>query len=276
MDVVTGLRKVIYETTSGVEAPNWTPDGEELIVNLDGKLFEIPVEGGDLSQINTGFAERLNNDHGISPDGASIAISHHVSGKPGGGSTIYKMPIGGGEPVAITDFTPSYWHGWSRDGKAVLYVGQRGDDGYQIYSADVSSRVETRLTQFEVGHVDGPAYGPDGRYIYYNGSQSGTMQIWRMRPDGSGNEQITFDEYNDWFPHFSPDGKWMVFISFLDDVDVNDHPFYKRIMIRMMPVEGGAPRVIAHLYGGQGTMNVPSWSPDSKRIAFVSNPGRLQ
>jgi len=273
MDVFSGRRKVIYESDRGIEAPNWTRDGERLLVNLDGKLFQIPVEGGDLTQINTGFADRLNNDHGISPDGVSIAISHHVNGRPGGGSTIYKMPLTGGEPVEITRLTPSYWHGWSPDGKAVLYVGQRGEDGYQIFSADVNSGLETQLTHFKMGHVDGPAYSPDGRHIYYNGSQSGTMQIWRMRPDGSDREQITFDQYNDWFPHFSPDGKWMVFISFLDDIDVNDHPFYKRVMIRMMPVDGGAPIVIAHLYGGQGTMNVPSWSPDSKRIAFVSNPG---
>ncbi len=119
-----------------------------------------------------------------------------------------------------------------------------------------------------------PEGSPDGKYIYYNGSQSGTMQIWRMKPDGSGKEQLTFDEYNDWFPHVSPDGKWIAFISFSTKVNPADHPSYKRVMLRLMPANGGAPRVIAYLYGGQGTINVPSWSPDSKHIAFVSNSER--
>ncbi len=116
-----------------------------------------------------------------------------------------------------------------------------------------------------------PEYSPDGKYIYFNSTQTGTMQIWRMKPDGSGQEQITFDEHNDWFPHVSPDGKWIVFISFPTTVAPGDHPFYKRVMLRLMPASGGAPKVIAYLYGGQGTINTPSWSPDSKHIAFVSN-----
>jgi Tol biopolymer transport system component len=123
-------------------------------------------------------------------------------------------------------------------------------------------------------HVDGCEYSPDGKYIYYNGSASGTMQLWRMKPDGSGKEQITFDQYNNWFPHISPDGKWIAFISFPETIQVNSHPSYKRVMLRLMPVDGGAVRVIAYLYGGQGTINVPSWSPDSRNIAFVSNSGK--
>jgi Tol biopolymer transport system component len=97
------------------------------------------------------------------------------------------------------------------------------------------------------------------------------MQIWRMRPDGSQPEQVTSDEYNNWFPHLSPDGRWIAFITFPKDVPPADHPYYKRVYLRLMPVAGGAPRVIAYLYGGQGTINVPSWAPDSRRLAFVSN-----
>ncbi len=134
---------------------------------------------------------------------------------------------------------------------------------------------EVALTNLNPGeHVDGCEYSPDGKYIYYNGSQTGNMQLWRMKPDGTGKEQLTFDEYRNWFPHISPDGKWIAFISFPPDIEKNGHPSYKRVMLRLMPADGGEARVIAYLYGGQGTINVPSWSPDSKQIAFVSNSGK--
>ncbi len=273
MDVSTGQRKVIYESDKSFEAPNWTHDGKYLIINMEGSLYTIPVTGGELTKINTDFANRHNNDHGISPDGKTLAISHHREGMAGGGSTIYVVPIEGGTPKQVTKESPSYWHGWAPDGKSVVYVGQRGGDSYHLYKADIETGTETQLTFFENSHVDGPEYDPSGTHLYYNGTQSGTMQIWRMKPDGSNPEQLTFDEYNDWFPHISPDGKQIVFISFPMDINVSDHPFYKRVMLRMMPVSGGAPKVIAYLYGGQGTINVPSWSPDSQKIAFVSNPG---
>jgi Tol biopolymer transport system component len=177
----------------------------------------------------------------------------------------------------ITENTPSYWHGWAPNNKEVVYVAQRdGKNMYHIYRNSINGGKEVQLTSHEKGHVDGPEYSPDGKYIYYNGSQSGTMQLWRMKPDGSGNEQLTFDEYNNWFPHISPDGKWIAFISFPPEIDPGSHPSYKRVTLKLMPVSGGAPRVIAYLYGGQGTINVPSWSPDSKHIAFVSNSAKKE
>lgn len=272
MSVADGKRKVIYEASKGFEAPNYMPGGKKLLFNEGGSLYKIPVEGGAIEKLNTGFANRNNNDHGISFDGKMLAISHHRDGLPGGGSTVYILPIEGGTPKLITEKTPSYWHGWSPNGKDVAYVAQRGDGkAYNIYKKPIDGGEEIQLTN-NVGTLsDGPEYSPDGKYIYYNGNQSGTMQIWRMKPDGSNKEQLTFDEYNDWFPHISPDGKWMVFISFPPDINVDDHPFYKRVMLRLMPVSGGAPKVLAYLYGGQGTINVPSWSPDGKYIAFVSN-----
>lgn len=276
MNVFDGKRKVIYENEDRFEAPNWMPDGEKLLFNMDGSLYKIPVEGGEIEKLNTGFADRNNNDHGISFDGKLLAISHHREGLSGGGSTVYVLPLEGGEPKMVTEETPSYWHGWAPNNKEVVYVATReGNPTYDIYKKPIKGGKEVALTDTKEGeHVDGPEYSPDGKYIYYNGSASGTMQIWRMKPDGSEKEQITFDENNNWFPHISPDGKWMVYISFPADIPVNDHPSYKRVTLNLMPVSGGAPRVIAYLYGGQGTINVNSWSPDSKKIAFVSNSGK--
>ena len=275
MEVSTGKRKVILEKPKRFEAPNWMPDGKKLLFNMDGSLYTIPVSGGELSKLNTGFADRNNNDHGISFDGKLLAISHHKEGLKGGGSTVYTLPITGGDPVQITKETPSYWHGWATNNREVVYVARRkGNDSYNIYRADIKTKKETQLTNFSGSHVDGPEYSPDGKFIYYNGSQSGTMQLWRMKPNGTQNEQLTFDEYNDWFPHISPDGKWIAFISFPSTIPVNAHPSYKRVMLRLMPTTGGAVKTIAYLYGGQGTINVPSWSPDSKHIAFVSNSGK--
>ncbi len=220
----------------------------------------------------TGFHTFPLMVNGISFDGKMLAISHGRKGLPGGGSTVYVLPIEGGEPKQLTEQTPSYWHGWSPNGKEILHVGQRDSSKvYNLYKVNVKTGAETALTQNNAGHVDGPEYSPDGKFIYYNANPTGTMQIWRMKPDGTGKEQLTFDEYHDWFPHISPDGKWMTMISFPTDIEPASHPSYKKVMLRMMPVAGGAPRVIAHLYGGQGTINVNSWSPDSRHIAFVSN-----
>ena len=202
MNVFSGKRKVIYEQDDRFEAPNWMPDGKKLLFNRDGLLYTIPVGGGELEQLNTGFANRNNNDHGISFDGKLLAISHHREGMNGGGSTVYVLPLEGGTPQLVTEETPSYWHGWAPNHKEVVYVAQRGESsGYNIYKNSIKGGKEVALTNCKPGeHVDGCEYSPDGQYIYYNGSQSGTMQLWRMKPDGSGKEQITFDEYNDWFP----------------------------------------------------------------------------
>jgi Tol biopolymer transport system component len=276
MNVFDGKRKIIYEKPDRFEAPNWMPDGKKLLFNMDGLLYKIPVEGGQPEKLNTGSATQNNNDHGISFDGKMLAISCHRKGLPGGGSAVYVLPIKGGEPKMVTKDTPSYFHGWAPNNKEVVYVAQRnGVPIYNIYRNSIKGNKEVALTINKSGeHVDGCEYSPDGKYIYYNGSHTGTMQLWRMNPDGTGREQLTKDEYNNWFPHISPDGKWIAFISFGQDVSPNDHPSYKRVMLRLMSASGGEPRTIAYLYGGQGTINVPSWSPDSKQIAFVSNSGK--
>jgi TolB protein len=271
VDVADGNREVIYESKGRFEAPNWMPDGKKLLFNDHGSLFTIPITGGQPEKLNTGTASKINNDHGISFDGKTLAISNSRDGMPDGGSSVYVLPLTGGEPRLLTDQTPAYWHGWNPDNKELCYVAQRGTKIYNIYKLDINGGKEVQLTFNTAGHVDGPEYSPDGKFIYYNANPTGTMQIWRMKPDGSGKEQISFDEYHNWFPHISPDGKWIVFISFPIDIDPNSHPTYQNVMLRLMPAAGGAPRVLAYLFGGQGTLNAPSWSPDSKRLAFVSN-----
>jgi Tol biopolymer transport system component len=197
-----------------------------------------------------------------------IGISHH-SIDDHQQSVVYFLPVTGGNPKRVTTKSPSYLHGWSSDNKYLIYTGVRNDQ-FNIYKIPLEGGEEIQLTH-ATGLNDGSEYTPDGKFIYFNSTRTGTMQIWRMKPDGSEQEQITFDTLNNWFPHISPDGKSIVFITFLSDVKPTDHPFYKHVYLRLMPVTGGAPTVIAYLYGGQGTINVPSWSPDSKKIAFVSN-----
>ncbi|MBI1390747.1 MAG: hypothetical protein GC154_20135 [bacterium] len=263
IDVASKDRRVVYRTEDHIEAPNWSRDGSYFIFNSGGKLYTLPVEGGEPTLLDTGFANRCNNDHGISPDATTLAISDSSQNNA---SQIYTLPIGGGTPRLVTPKGPSYWHGWSPDGKTLAYCAERGGE-FDVYSIPVDGGEETRLTTAE-GLDDGPDYAPDGNYIYFNSVRTGTMQIWRMKPDGSEQKQLTTDEYNDWFAHPSPDGTKLVFVSF--EPGVEGHPPNKDVMLRMMPAEGGEIETLAKLFGGQGTMNVPSWSPDGKKIAFVS------
>ncbi len=270
MDVQTGLRRIVYSAPNSLQAPNWTNDGKYLIYNSDGLLYKFDIATGKPSVLNSGFAKSNNNDHVISFDGKQMAISHHVGEKRI--STIFTLPITGSDnPIKITseDSGHSYLHGWSPDGKKLIFTGQRNNQ-FDIWTIDIATKKETALTNSPVLD-DGPEYTPDGKWIYFNSVRTGTMKLWRMKPDGSNQEQVTFDEYNDWFPHISPDGRWIVYIAFPKDIDPSDHPFYKKVYLKLMPAGGGVPRTIAYLFGGQGTINVPSWSPDSKRIAFVSN-----
>jgi TolB protein len=268
LDVATGDRTIVYRSPESLQAPNWTKDGAALIYNSGGLLYRFDLADRRLVAINTGFATSNNNDHVLSFDGRTLAISNH-SAEDHNASIVYTVPVSGGTPRRVTKLGPSYLHGWSPDGKFLVYTGQRGGE-FDIYRIPVDGGDETRLTTTP-GLDDGPEYSPDGKDIYFNSVRSGTMQIWRMRADGSAQQQITSDSYNNWFPHVSPDGRWIVFLSFTQDVAPDDHPFYKQVYLRLMPTTGGSPRVIGYVYGGQGTINVPSWSPDSRRVAFVSN-----
>ena len=264
-------RRVVYQTADHIEAPNWSRDGQYFLFNSGGRIYRLPAAGGRPQMVDTGAAQKCNNDHGISPDGKLLVISDQSEAD--NKSRIHLLPIAGGAPRKVTALAPSYWHGWSPDGQTLAYCAERGGN-YDIYTISAQGGPERRLTSAP-GLDDGPDYSPDGRYIYFNSLRSGLMQIWRMKPDGSGQEQVTSDDYNNWFAHPSPDGKWLVFLSYARDV--KGHPANQDVMLRLMPApcagQGqiqGKIQVLAKLFGGQGTINVPSWSPDSQRVAFVS------
>jgi Tol biopolymer transport system component len=276
VEILSGRIDTVYIDTLHVEAPNWSRDGRFFIVNSAGRLYRLPAGGdGRLAEIPTGFAIRLNNDHGISPDGRQLVLSHHAAehvtdpAQDWLASSIYVLPIAGGPtPLKVTTKAPSFWHGWSPDGTTLAYTARR-DGEWDVYAIPVSGGEERRLTTCP-GLDDGPDYTPDGRFLYYNSFCSGSMQIWRMRPDGRGAEQLTRDVHSNWFPHPSPDGRWVVFLTYLEDQG-DAHPFGRQVKLRLMDVRDRSLRDLTPpFFGGQGTINVPSWSPDSRHVAFVA------
>lgn len=266
LDVTTGLRRIVHQVEDSIQAPNWTSDGKRLIMNRNGRIYSFDLATREIGEIPTGSMTRNNNDHALSFDGKRLGLS---GGSP---SVVFTVPIEGGTPTQITPVGPSYLHGWSPDGKFLAFTGQRNGE-FDIYLVPSGGGPEIRLTT-AAGLDDGSEYTPDGRWIYFNSTRTGRMQVWRMRPDGREQEQLTDDDFNNWFPHVSPDGKSIVFITYGPEIKPDDHPWYKRVYLRMMPIEGGKPTVVAYVYGGQGSINVNSWAPDSRRIAFVSNADR--
>ena len=264
--IADGAKKVIYSAEGFYQAPNWSPDGKYLLLNTPGKLWRLSLDG-KIEPVDTGQVKGINNDHGISKDGKWFAIS---------AGNIYVLPSSGGAPRQITDKIPSYFHGWSMDGRWMACCAKRGEN-FDIYRVPVDGGAEQRLTSHP-GYDDGPEYSPDGKWIYFNSNRSGSWDIWRMPVDGAGEndakaERISSDDYEDWFPHASPNGKWLVFISF--EKGIPDHPANKNVTLRMMPMPGRKPkqpqiRELVKLFGGQGTINVSSWSSDSKQFAYVS------
>jgi Tol biopolymer transport system component len=254
----------VYTARGRFEAPNWTRDGASLLFDQDGKIMRIPVAGGAPVAVDTGNATQCNGSHGISPDGKLLAISCSTPERPG--SRVYLVPLIGGQPKLVTERQGSYFHSWSPDEKTLLFT--HPDQGsLNIYSTAADGSGEMALTS-GAGVSDDPDFSPDGRYIYFNSDRSGTSQIWRMHWDGSAVEQMTFDERANWTPHPSPDGRWLVFVSY--EKGTAGHPANKPIELRLMSVADKSVRVLTTLTGGAGTINVPSWSPDSTRLAFVS------
>ncbi|GIQ68727.1 transporter [Xylanibacillus composti] len=267
VDVESGARTVWAEFDELIEAPNWTADGQRLIYNSQGYIYAFDLASKTSKRIESAYVNQCNNDHVLSPDNRYIAVSHHT--REDGQSRIYVFPLEGGRPTLITPMAPSYLHGWSPDGSTLAYCAERNGQ-YDIYTIPADGGLETQLTDTP-GLDDGPEYSPDGKHIWFNSVRSGLMQVWRMEADGSHPTQMTTDESNNWFPHVSPDGKQVAYITYRKgDVEPGDHPPNKQVEIRVMSSEGGDYRTLVQLFGGQGTLNVNSWSPDSKQLAFVS------
>lgn len=276
IDVESGTRTVIFEAGEVIEAPNWTPDGEALIFNAGGELWRIDHQGMTAPRkIDTGRLRDLNNDHVLSPDGRTI----YASSDDG---HLYAVPAGGGEPMRVSNHheTPFhyYLHGISPDGGTLAYVAVEGTgEGRRVnlFTIPAGGGPDRRLSDISKPN-DGPEFSPDGEWICFNSERAsdrpGHAQIFRMRPDGSGIRQLTFDDRVNWFPHLSPDGAWMAYLSY--PPGTLGHPADRDVILRLMPADGGAPRDLASFFGGQGTINVNSWAPDSRRLAFVMYPVR--
>lgn len=270
LDIKTGRIDTVLMVKTHFEAPNWHPDNY-LVLNSKGKLHTLDLKTKKVAALNTGFATLCNNDHGISPDKKWLAISHNDKNDPSTKpykSAVYIVPIGGGEPKKLTTEVPSFWHGWTPDSKTLAYCAERNGN-YDIYTIGIEGGTEKRLTSTD-GLDDGPDYSPDGKFIYFNSYRTGHMQIWRMQADGASPEQLTFDKYSNWFAHPSPDNQWIVYIAYMTD-EKQSHLFGKDVKLRLMNLKTKEIRDLTPVfYGGQGTINVPSWSPDSKKFAFVS------
>ncbi|SFK26208.1 WD40-like Beta Propeller Repeat [Mesorhizobium albiziae] len=269
--------RLVYDTRELIEAPNWTPDGQWLVYNGDGRLFRISPDGGDgPHRINSTPVENLNNDHVIAPDGQSIFVSANDG-------HLYVLPIAGGEPARVSGDNERsgglrhYLHGISPDGGSLAYVGlERGPEGHSttwICTMPATGGASAFLTDGGCP-VDGPEFSADGEWIYFNSeaaaTQPGHAQIFRMRRDGSAVEQLTHDARVNWFPHPSPDGLLVAYLSY--PKGTTGHPADREVILRVMDPEGKDGRDLDAFNGGQGTINVNSWSPDSRYLAYVRYP----
>jgi dipeptidyl aminopeptidase/acylaminoacyl peptidase len=276
---------MLYRSEEVFEAPNWSRDGKFLLANSRGKLYRVPVDGSAPEAVNLDGDLRCNNDHDFSPDGKRIAIS--ASSSASRQSQVYVAAADGSNPRRVVTAAPSYFHGWSPDGRYLSFVAQRDGKNFDLYRVPAAGGEEQRLTT-HAGYDDGPDYSPDGKWIYFNSNRSGGWDIWRIPAGGAGQDdslaqRVTSDEMEDWFPHPSPDGKWLVFLSFPPGTE--GHNGKMDVQLRMIPMPSGRlkpvrPRTLVKIFGGQGTINVNSWSKDSKRFGFVeyepagAGPGR--
>lgn len=262
-DLASGENRLVLETAAHFEAPNWSRDGSHLLVNGGGRLYRVALSAApQLQLIDTGPAIACNNDHGLSPDGQFLVISDNgVDGQ----SCIHILPSAGGEPKRVTPLTPSWWHGWSPDGARLAYAAMR-NGAFFIADCLLDGADERLLIGGDGDHYDGPDYGPDG-LLWFNSDRGGSMQLWRMQPDGTDAVEVTRDDRVNWFPHPSPDGMRVLYLSYAPGV--KGHPANHDVELRLLdPVTGGTWTLVS-LHGGQGSINVPCWSPDGNQFAFM-------
>lgn len=270
-DIETGESRLLKKFDCVIEAPNWSADGKFLTYNSEGRIYKYEIESGAIAEVPSHFVDNCNNDHVLSPDGEGLYVSHHT--KEDGLSRLYKIFFDGRMPVLVTPLAPSYLHGVTSDSKALAYCAER-DGEYDIYTIPAAGGNETQLTT-AFGLNDGPEYDCNGEYIWFNSVRTGRMQAWRMKADGSEQTQMTFDaHWNTWFPHISPDREKVMMLAYHErDVRPGEHVPNKNVEIRLMTGSDetgwSEPRTILKLFGGQGTINVNSWAPDSKRFAYV-------
>lgn len=266
-DITTRESVVVQKFNYLIEAPNWSKDGKSLYYNSKGNIYKLDLETKEINQLDIKFATRCNNDHVISPCGKYIGVSHEA--KEDGVPHVYIAPIAGGNPTLITATGPSYLHGWSNDGKTLIYTGRRNGE-MDIYSIPVIGGEEIKLT-FTENVNDGSEFEWNDEFIWFNSVRTGLMQAWKMKPDGSEQTQMTFDEnWNTWFPHISPDQKKVAMIAYKKgDLEPHAHPPHKNVELRMMNLDGSNVETLVKLFGGQGTINVNSWAPCSTKFAYV-------
>lgn len=276
MDVETGEETVLHEFPGIIEAPNWLNDGNTLLYNADGKIYRYEIDKDHVEQVDTGFCVQCNNDHIPSPDNQLLAVSCMPPELTDGTyeSHIYVLPMTGGEPKDLTGPGLSYLHGWSPDGKELAYCAFRKKPEEETMRIEICTipsdgGEETCLTDGK-GYNDGPEYSPDGKHIWFNSTRSGLMQVWRMNRDGSGLTQMTDFDANNWFGHVSPDGKHVIYLTFAKgELEPNEHLPNMYVSLGMMDYDGQNKKKLLDLFGGQGSINVNSWAPDSRRIAYV-------
>ena len=271
-DFASRTTRPVYQADQVIEAPNWSRDGHFLLVNTGGNLYRLPLDtpSPQLEKINLGDVPyRCNNDHDLSRDGKLLAFS--ASSPTSRQSQVYVARADGSGVKLLTPAAPSYFHGWSPDGKWLAFVGQRNGK-FNLYRVPVDGGPEEALTS-DSEYDDGPDYSPDGKWIYFNSLRNNAWDIYRIPAAGGKAELIPTDDLEDWFPHPSPNGKWIVYFSFPKGTKGHNDRM-EGVSLRLIPAPGkkAQPAKIQTLvtfFGGQGTINVNSWSPDSKQFAYV-------